>query len=145
MQRKIEWGGIRYNCMGQKKCDWTNKNPPDEIIKYYSCRMVWEGRNGIWKQDQQKRGSVKVEGEEVKQKKGRGGEKMEKKNNAKIITCGETLTVVYQRRGLCTFKIGHLHKCTVGQGGSGGPDNWIPMAVIMPNLSQGVRRDDSIK
>jgi hypothetical protein len=33
-QRKIEWGGIRHNCTGPKKCDWTNKNLPDEIIKY---------------------------------------------------------------------------------------------------------------
>jgi hypothetical protein len=88
---------------------------------------------------------MQVEGEEVKQKKGRGGEKVEKKNNATIIKCGGTLTVVYRRGGNHTFKIGKVHKCTVGQGSSREPDNWILMAVIMPNLSWGVWRDDLIQ
>jgi hypothetical protein len=101
--------------------------------------------NGKWKHDKQKRGSVQVERDEVKQKKGRGGEKVEKKNNATIIKCGGTLTVIYQWGGNHTFKIGKAHKSTVGQGDSRGPDNKIPMAVIMPNISWGVWRDNLIQ
>ncbi len=81
-------------------------DPPDEIVKYYSCGMICEGLNGKrkqdqqmrgtinkWKQDQQKRGTIKIEEEEVKQKKGGGGGKVKKKNNAATIKCGGTLTI----------------------------------------------------
>ncbi len=66
--------GIRYNCTGPGKDKGKNKNP-NKIIKYYSCRMIQERRNGPWRPDQQKRGTrmEKTEEAEVKQKKGRGG------------------------------------------------------------------------
>jgi hypothetical protein len=73
-QRKIERMGIRYNCTGPGKNKGKNNNP-NKITKYYSCGMIQERRNGPWKPDQQKRGTrtEKMEEEEVKQKKGRGG------------------------------------------------------------------------
>jgi hypothetical protein len=50
-----------------------------------------------WKSDQQKRGTgmEKTEEDEVKQKKGRGGGKVEKKKNAAIIRCGGTLHAIF--------------------------------------------------
>jgi hypothetical protein len=90
-QRKIEYMGIRYNCIGPGKNKGENDNP-NKITKYYSFQMIQERRNGPWKPDQQKRGTgmEKTEEDEVKQKKGRGGGKVEKKKNAAIIRCGGT-------------------------------------------------------
>jgi hypothetical protein len=51
----------------------------------------------------------------------------------------------YQREGNHSFVNGEVHKCTVGQGESGGKDKWIPMTVRKPNLSWGVWRKDLIK
>ncbi len=61
--------------------------------------MIQERRNCPWKPDQQKRGTgmEKMEEEEVKQKKGRGGGKLDKKKNTAVIRCGDTLHVIFQR------------------------------------------------
>ena len=95
-QRKIKYMGIRYNCTGPGKNKGKNNNP-DKITKYYSCGMIQERRNGPWKPDQQKRGTgmEKMEEEEVKQKKGRGGGKLDKKKNTAVIRCGGTLHVIF--------------------------------------------------
>ncbi len=95
-QRKIEYMVIRYNCTGQGKNKRKNNNP-NKITKYYSCRMIQERHNGPWKLDQQKRGTKmeKTEEEEVKQKKVRGGEKLDKKMNTAVIWCGGTLHVIF--------------------------------------------------
>ncbi len=106
--------------------------------------MIQERRNGPWKPDQQKRGTrtEKTEEEKVKQKKGRGRGKMDKKKNAAIIKCGGTLHVIFQRARNHSFIFGtKSHRCTVGQGGSGEPYNWIPMVVIQPNISWGVQKE----
>jgi hypothetical protein len=106
--------------------------------------MIQERCNGPWKLDQQKRGTgtETTEGEEVKQKKGRGGEKSDKKKNTVVIRCGGTLHVTFRRGGNHSFIFGSKpHRCTVGQGGSGEPDNRIPMAVIQPNRNWGVRKE----
>jgi hypothetical protein len=127
--------GMRYNCTGTGKNKGKNNNP-NKITKYYSCGMIQERRNGPWKPDQQKRGTgtEKTEEEEVEQKKGRGGEKLDKKKNTVVIRCGGTLHVFFQRGGNHSFIFGSTpHRCTVGQGGNGEPDNWIPMVVIQPN------------
>jgi hypothetical protein len=59
--------------------------------------MIQEKRNGPWKPDHQKRGTgmKKTEEEEVKQKKGRGGGKLDKKKNTAVIRCGGTLHVIF--------------------------------------------------
>jgi hypothetical protein len=87
---------IRYNCTGPGKNKGKNNNP-NKIAKYYSCRIIQERCNGPWKPDQQKRGTgmEKTEEEEVKQKKGRGGGKLDKKNNTVVIRCGGTLHVIF--------------------------------------------------
>jgi hypothetical protein len=99
-QRKIKYMGIRYNCTGPRKNKAKNNNP-DKITKYFSCGMIQERRNGPWKPDQQKRGTgtEKMEEEEVKQKKGRGGGKLDKKKNTKVIRSGGTLHVIFRRGG----------------------------------------------
>jgi hypothetical protein len=139
-QRKIEYMGIRYNCTGPGKNKGKNNNP-EKITKYYSCGMIQERRNGPWKPDQQKRGTgtEKTEEEEVKQKKGRGGGKLDKKKNTAVIRCGGTLHVIFQRSGNHSFVFGtKLHRWMVGQGGSREPDNWTLMIVIQPNVNWGV-------
>ncbi len=84
----------------------------------------------------------KTEGEEVKQKKGRGGEKLDKKKNTAVIRCGGTLYVIFRRGGNHSFIFGSkLQRCTVGQGGSGEPDNRIPMVVMQPNRNWGVQKE----
>jgi hypothetical protein len=95
-QRKIEYMGIRYNFTGPGKNKGKDNNL-NKITKYYSCGMIQERCNGPWKPDQQKRGTgvEKTEEEEVKQKKGRGGGKVDKKKNAAIIRCGGTLHVIF--------------------------------------------------
>ena len=106
--------------------------------------MIQERRNGLWKPDQQKRGTgmEKTEEEEVKQKKGRGGEKLAKKKNTAVIRCGGTLHVIFQRARNHSFVLGtKSHRCTVGQGGSREPDNRIPMVVIQPNRNWGVQKE----
>ncbi len=72
-------------------------NNPDKITKYYSCGMLQERCNGPWKPDQQKRGigMEKTEEEEVKQKKGRGGGKLDKKKNTAVIRCGGILHMIF--------------------------------------------------
>jgi hypothetical protein len=103
--------------------------------------MIQERCNGPWRRDQQNRGTgmVKTKEEEVKQKKGRDGGKVDMKKNAAIIRCGGNSHVIYQRARNHSFVFGtKLHICMVGQGGSGEPDNWIPMVVIQPNISWGV-------
>jgi hypothetical protein len=142
-QRKIKNIGIRYNYTGPKKNKGKNNNP-NKITKFYSCGMIQERRNGPWKPDQQKRGTgmEKTNEEEVKQKKGRGGGKVDKKKNAAIIRYGGTLHVIFQRARNHSFVFGtKLHRCMVGQGGSGEPDNQIPMAVIQPNVNWGVQKE----
>jgi hypothetical protein len=109
--------------------------------KYYSCGMIQERCNGPWKPDQQKRGTVKMEEEEIKQKKGRGGGKVEKKKTAAIIRCDGTLQVIYRREGNHSFFFGKPHKCVVGQGGSGEPYTRIPIIVISPNMNWAVWKE----
>ncbi len=47
--------------------------------------------------------------------------------------------MIFQRGGSHSFVLGtKSHRCTVGQGGSKEPDNWIPMVVIQPNVNLGV-------
>ena len=76
----------------------------------------------------------KTEEEEVKQKKGMGGEK--------LIRCGGTLHVIFQRGRNHSFIFGSKpHRCTVGQRGSGEPDNWISMVVVQPNRNWNVRKE----
>jgi hypothetical protein len=114
-QRKIEYVGIRYNCTGPGKNKGKNNNL-NKIIKCYSCGIIQERRNGPWKPDQQKRctGTEKAEEEEVKQKRGRGGGKLDKKKNIAIIRCGGTLHVIFQRGGNQSFTFGSkLHRCMV--------------------------------
>jgi hypothetical protein len=83
----------------------------------------------------------KTEEEEVKQKKGRGGEKLDKKKNTAVNRCFGTLHMIFQRGRNHSFIFGSKpHRCTVGQGGSGEPDNWIPMAVIQSNRNWGVQK-----
>jgi hypothetical protein len=133
-QRKIKCTGIKYNCIGQGKKGKNNNL--NRITKKYSCEMIQEKRNGPWKLDQQKRGTgtEKTEEEKVKQKKERGGEKLNKKKNSAVIWCGGTLHVFFQRGGNHSFIFGGKpHRCTVGQGGIGEPDNQIPIAVIQQN------------
>jgi hypothetical protein len=88
--------GIRYNCTGTGKNKEKNNNP-NKYKKKYSCRMIQERRNGPWKPNQQKRGTgtEKTEEEEVKQKKEREGEKLDKKKNTAVIRCGGTLHVIF--------------------------------------------------
>jgi hypothetical protein len=95
-QRKIEYMGIRYNCTGPGKNKRKNTYP-NKITKYYSCEMIQERHNGPWKPDQQKRGTgmEKTEEEEVNQKKGRGGGKLNEKKNTAVIRCGGTLHVIF--------------------------------------------------
>jgi hypothetical protein len=105
--------------------------------------MIQERRNGPWKPDQQKRGTgtEKTEEEEVNQKKGRGGGKLNENKNTAVISCGGTLHVIFQRGGNHSFVIGtKSHRCTVGQGGSIEPNNQIPMVVIQQNVSWGVQK-----
>jgi hypothetical protein len=55
-----------------------------------------------------------------KTEKGRGGGKVDKKKKAAIIRCCGTLHVTYRRNRNHSFVFGtKLHKCMVGQGGSG--------------------------
>ncbi len=64
---------------------------------------------------------------------------MDKKKNTVVIRCYGTLHVIFRRGGNHSFVFGtKLHRCTVGQGGSGEPDNRIPMIVIQPNINWGV-------
>jgi hypothetical protein len=106
--------------------------------------MIQERCNGPWKPDQQKRGTrtEKTEVEEVKQKKGRGGAKLDKRKNIAVIRCDGTSHVIFQRGGNHSFIFGSKpHRCTVGQGGSKEPDNQIPMVVIQPNRNWGVSKE----
>jgi hypothetical protein len=103
--------------------------------------MIQERCNSPWKPDQQKRGTgtKKTEEEEVKQKKGRGGEKLDKKKNTAVIRCGGSLHVIFQRGGNHSSIFGSKsHRCMVGQGGNGESDNQILMVVIQPNRNWGV-------
>jgi hypothetical protein len=84
----------------------------------------------------------KTEEEEVKQKKGRGGGKLDKKKNTAVIRCGGILHMIFWRGTNHSFIFGtKLHRCMVGQGGSGEPDNQIPMVVIQPNINWGVQKE----
>jgi hypothetical protein len=88
--------GDKYNCTGPRKNKGKNNNP-DKITKYYSCGMIQERHNGPWKPDQHERGTgiEKMEEAEVKQKKGKGGGKLDKKKNTALIRCGGTLHVLF--------------------------------------------------
>ncbi len=125
--------GIRYNCTGgSRKGGGKNKNDK-EIKRCYFCGMIQESLHGPWIPDQQKRGTgtVKIkEGEEVRQKKMNGGGIMEKKKISAMFKCNGTLHVISQRGGNHSFILQKPHKCTVGQGERGEPDNRIPMVVI---------------
>ncbi len=89
-QSKIKYMGIRYNCTGPGKNKGKNNNL-NKITKYYSCRMIQERRKGPSKPDQQKRGTgTEKKEEEVKQKEGRDGGKLDKKKNTAVIRCGGT-------------------------------------------------------
>jgi hypothetical protein len=59
------------------------------------------------------------------------------RKNAAVIRCGGTLHVIFSRAGNHSFVFG----TTVGQGGSGEPDNQVPMVVIQPNMNWGVRKE----
>ena len=86
------------------------------------------------------------EGEEVKQKKMKdGGGIVEKKETAAMFKCDGTLHVIYQRGGNHSFIIQKLHKCMVGQGERGEPDNRIPMVVIKPNINWGISKEKLIE
>jgi hypothetical protein len=135
---------IKYNYTGPGKNKGKN-NSPNKITKHNSCQMIQERRKGPWKPDQQKRGTgtKKMEEEEVKQKKARDGRKSDREKNTTGIRCGGTLHVIFRIGGNCSFIFGsNLHRCTVGQGGSGEPDNQTPMVVIQPNGNWGVQKGE---
>ncbi len=51
------------------------------------------------------------------------------------------LTCDLLKRQNHSFVVGtKLHRCAVGQGESGGPNNWIPMVVIQQNVNWGVQK-----
>jgi hypothetical protein len=67
---------------------------------------------------------------------------VDKKKNAAIIRFGGTLHMIFQRAGNHSFVFGTKPcGCTVGQGLSREPDNWIPMVVIQPNINWGVQKE----
>ncbi len=66
---------------------------------------------------------------------------MEKKKTSAMFKCDGTLHVIYQRGGNHSFIVQKPHKCTVGQGERGEPDNRIPMVVIKPNINWGISKE----
>jgi hypothetical protein len=58
-----------------------------------------------------------------------------------MFKCNGTLHVIYRRGGNHSFIVQKPHKCTVGHGERGEPDNWIPMVVIKPNINWGIRKE----
>ncbi len=141
--------GIRYDSTGGSRKGGGKKKNDNEIKRYCSCGMIQESLHGPWIPDQQKRGTrtMKIkEGEEVKQKKLKdGGGIVEKKKTAAMFKCNGTLHVIYQRGGNHSFIIQKPHKCTVGQGERGEPDNQIPMVVIKPNINWGISKEKLIE
>jgi hypothetical protein len=81
--------GVTYNSTGPSKKPTVGEKM-DEVTKYYTCGMVQDSPHGLWRQDQQERGTKTTIKEEdsKQQKKGSVKQEIKRPISSKIKCCG---------------------------------------------------------